>query len=202
MDGDLTLDDICKDRMRHEGTLQKWRARYEELRRGGLDYNKARWQSLKEFGYISPKDEREKYEERMRTKGTPVIIPDRVPPQRERAAFDEALAALSTETVEPKVEINWIRNHPAMCRKKRQKDTTEPVRLTAEDIADAPCRAAAIQLQNWADNPTEASKQFASLIKKMDAEESEKKTDFIADPNLDDVERMLKEAARADTATN
>jgi hypothetical protein len=182
-------------RLRREKGTEEWQkvcARIKELIAQGVNQGAANWQAYREFGYLGAAKEA-KLRKAHEAQHGPVMIEDRPNPKE----FDDALARLSTNPVDQKIEIAWIRNHPAMCRKARQDDNTKPVKMTADDIKDAPSRAAAIQLQNWADNPREFNKNAAFLLKRLDENaESAKDSEYYPDPNLDDVKRMLKEAGR------
>lgn len=180
------------ERITRDGKLAEWQARYQALRDEGMDFNKAWFKSAKEFSYVDGRTEKKHHDRWLLSQQTGVIQ-DRVPPERIRKEFDQVLESLPVTAIDPKVEINWIRNHPAMCRKARQGEE-EPVVLTADDIRNAPNRAAAIQLINAANAPEDFNRNFAFLIKKMEGgADADKGNEVIPDPTLPEIERLLKE---------
>ena len=115
--------------------------------------------------------------------------------------WEDAVASLPPKA-DMQIQHDWINAHPAMSRKCRQKDNTEPLRLTADDILHArhgPCPSAhaANLLQNWADSPAEWKKFSASLIKKPDSQDGGANNEVVEDVELGEVERLLKEVSAA-----
>ena len=156
---------------------------------------------MRRLGYVSPTDERQRYEQWQAGVGTkPDAVMDQTAKEastRAELEFEEALNQLPIDA-DQKVEINWIRNHPAMARKARLQNQEERVLITAPDILNpshgpAPSRSAAIQLQNWADNPSEFNKQLAGLVKRMDGGESQRDDGCIEDDGIAEVERIYRE---------
>lgn len=76
--------------------------------------------------------------------------------QKAQRDFDRAISVLPTSASVAR-ELNWIRSHPAMSRRDRQKDDS-PVLITANDILEvphgrAPSQSAVYQLQHWVNRP-------------------------------------------------
>lgn len=112
----------------------------------------------------------------------------------DQAAFDEAYASLP-DTANQQEEWDWVRVHPAMMYADRMaaKDTTKVI-IRAEDILDpphgcAPSKAAVSLLQCWVNNAKEFHKLY--LTKKTTADT--KSGEVVADPDIAEVERLLKE---------
>lgn len=182
------------DRGRREGWYEDWHADYQQCLTEGMHQPDAWVKAARKHGWNGKAKGLGSFVSSTPTPAPVVVVGPRIGARLARE-FEEALAKLPTEQVDRRVEMAWIRNHPAMCRKARLKGNTEPVLMTADDIAGAPSRAAAILLQNWADNPKAFNDNFGfALIKKDGGEgEGDKQGEVIPDPTLDEVERMLKE---------
>ena len=89
--------------------------------------------------------------------------------------------------------LAWIENHPAMVLPRRVNEDGV-VELTADDIRDAPCRAAVGQLQHWVN---QKDKFYADMLKRKPAEvardgDGPSEDDLERyDPTLKDVKKML-----------
>jgi hypothetical protein len=190
-------------RMKHEGRHDEWKQTLVDVQaETGQGFGQARWEAMRRMGYVGPDDERQKHASLITGQQIKQVtvqngVPDGIGEVPGAITFEDALNELPTEA-DPRVEIAWIRNHPAMARKARSSDSAQPVIISAADILNpshggAPSRAAAIQLQNWAENPTEFNKQFAGLVKKTDGGDTGKDLDIVVDDGLDEVRRLLKE---------
>lgn len=84
---------------------------------------------------------------------------------------EAAILSLKHERAPVEEEWNWVRNHMAMTRKKRQEDKTQDVVVTVKDILSpgqgpAPSRAAATMLINYVNIPDEFYKLVLGEDKK------------------------------------
>jgi hypothetical protein len=150
----------------------------------------------KQFGYLGAARE-VKLQTKWELEHGPIEIPDRPNPKE----FDGVLASLP-QSADTGLENEWILSHPALSRKMRgQTDAKGNVIITADDLTKAkhgkcPSAAAANKLQYWANKPEKVFENLAVIMKKSDGAESVKDSEYIPDPNLDDVRRMLKDAGR------
>jgi len=189
--GTETPTKMFEDRMVREGKIADYRKRLKErMTEGGLWYAKARSETMKEFGYAGPKEERRIHEDWMKlqeavqfrevAKQVRGIDLD----ERRIERFDEALECLPANA-SPSDEIAWVRAHPAMARKDQTKDKTQDVKITADDVlyaphGKAPSRAAVNQLIYWANRPQKFYEGLLSEHKKTmdgDKEVSERRAD-------------------------
>ena len=96
---------------------------------------------------------------------------------KRNAPFESAVANLPA-TASPSVEMDWVKSHPAMTRKDRQKNTADKILITPDDILKAPngkcpSRSAAQLLQHYANKPDAFFKELLSETKKAKSQEDE-----------------------------
>jgi hypothetical protein len=92
------------------------------------------------------------------------------------------------------VDIEWIREHPAMMRMTRQKDKLKDILITAEDIlrpphGSAPSKSAVYALQHWVNHPQQFYKELLGEQKKHLEERKAAKAD--EDIGLEEIEWLL-----------
>jgi len=97
--------------------------------------------------------------------------------KQRNAPFESAVADLPA-TASPSVEMDWVKSHPAMTRKDRQKNSTDKILITPDDIIKAPngkcpSRSAAQLLQHYANKPDAFFKELLSETKKAKGQEDE-----------------------------
>lgn len=190
------------ERLTREGRRDEWRQAVRDAQREtGLQYGAAAWTAMRRLGYLDADNERALYAEwqaSLKAKEQAVVeqqVEQKLDAARLDMSFEQALDSLPA-TADPRAEFEWIKGHVAMCRKSRMADDA-PVVITADDVlcashGAAPSRAAAIALQNFASAPNEFVKQMASFVKRTESSDPVK-DEFIADENLAEVERLLKE---------
>jgi len=97
--------------------------------------------------------------------------------KKRNAPFETAISDLPP-TASPSVEMDWVKSHPAMTRKDRQKNTDDKILITPDDILNAPngkcpSRSAAQMLQHYANKPDAFFKELLSETKKAKSQEDE-----------------------------
>lgn len=194
-----TTAQLFGERMDREGKKKEFNARVKEImQETGKIYSTARWIVMREFGYVSQKEEQrlvDEYERKQRQDIEEEIfgeVCEAVP----NVSFDEALEQLPP-TAKPFVEIDWVRAHPALSRLARLSDKTKGVVITAYDIlhaphGKAPSRGAVNILVDAANRP---AKFFDEFLRKQKKEsevdgDTDKET---PDIGLDEVRGMLAE---------
>lgn len=199
----ITIPLMFAERMKREG---RYRAFQDEIKRlkaeTGKGFNHVKWAAMRNMGYTTADRERELLAEHERTLHKTSMEKERekiqaeIKEEQKIASFDEVVRSLPDSSSHAK-EINWVRAHPAMVKKNRQKDKSKEVEITAEDVlcpphGPAPSKAAVYMLQHWANNPNEFFKQVLSEHKKVSGEDEEGGKG-VADVGLAEVERLLKE---------
>lgn len=192
-------------RMKREGREQEW---FTVLRRvqdvTGKSYGQAIWPAMKELGYTDPKLERElhaKYLKNIhRTAAENEIREERAELIKEQEVhdFESAVRSLPDKAAIP-VELDWIRAHPAMARKNRNKNDLDRVLVDVNDIlypshGAAPSKAAVYQLQHWCNCPHEFYKQLLSEHRKATEGEAAKAA-ASKDVGLEEIEQLLAEVS-------
>jgi len=109
--------------------------------------------------------------------------------------FEDAIADLPA-TASPSVEMDWVKSHPAMTRKDRQKNATDKILITPSDILDAPngkcpSRSAAQMLQHYANKPDAFFKELLSETKKAKSQEDEVEAEKRAIKTNSEISEML-----------
>jgi len=180
------INSMFKDRMEREGRLPELRAVVrEKMQETGMGYNAALQAVRGYFGFVNTETELRLYREHRKnillsaaeTEDVVQGAYERL--ESEERAFFAALATLPANAPKAR-EIEWIEAHPAMMRSTRNKANgyaSNVVNITADDILRAPhgpcpSRAAAVQLQHWANNSTKFFEQIMSEAKKKSAEGS------------------------------
>lgn len=107
--------------------------------------------------------------------------------------FSQAVQSLPNRAAKA-VEMDWVAAHPAMSRLARAVDKTRDVRLTADDILNAPhgpapSKWAANALQNWVNKPGKFFEVMLSEDKKLKEEQG--KGRMRKDVGIAEVERIL-----------
>lgn len=189
-------------RLKREGRFKAFQQAHSRIIE---ETGKTRFQTMQramvEFGYEGPKREHELYEEYVVNNSKRNAVEERrivqasINEERMVEEFDEAIRMLPSNAP-AEDEMAWIRSHPAMCRRSRQKDKTKDVIVTAHDVlystsGRAPSQAAAYALQHWCNCPHEFFKQVLTEDKKKTGEAEAAKPIEIEE-DLQEVERLLK----------
>lgn len=194
--GEPSVPSMFRDRMAREGRAKELQLRVREvISQTGMGYSAALRVVMPQMGYINDQMElrlhREHRDQVLRDTVAAAIdsaakveeelnalSEEEVRAAAEESAFESALLSLPANAPKAR-ELEWIEAHPAMMRQSRMKATgkTGPVLITAADILDAPhgvcpSRAAAVQLQHWANNSTKFFEQIMSEAKKKSSDGS------------------------------
>lgn len=195
-------------RMHREGRDKEWYATVRKLQEEtGKQFGQIAGEAMRLMGYEGPEQEREierRYQEEIarRTKTTGEILREEIRAERAAQNFEEAVAMLPDKAA-IQDEMDWIRAHPAMARKARQKDKTKDVNIEVDDIltaphGKAPSKSAVYALQHWANCPHEFFKQLLGEHKKI-TEETAAKNAASKDVGISEIERLLDEVRPAET---
>lgn len=197
--------------MKREGRQKEFFATLKRIKtETGKSHGTAIWAAMKELGYENADRERalereyldnlhKSAEQREQEK-----IAVEVAEVSRLRTFEEAVASLP-DKAPVSDEIDWIRAHPAMARKSRQRDKMADIVIEAEDIlsaphGQAPSKAAVFQLQHWANCPHEFYKQIlGEHKKKSDGEAGGAKAGEVED-DLSEVDRMLRQVSARETS--
>lgn len=164
-------------RMRREGREKEFREKITAaIQATGQRFNQVSWPVMREMGYISAADERDrlrKHEETMHLTSRQLAnetIKEEIRAERVIENFEEAVRMLP-DKCSVSDEIDWIRAHPAMSRLGRSKNNLKHVDITAEDVlmpphGRAPSKSAVYALQHWCNMPNEFYKQILAEQKK------------------------------------
>ena len=114
---------------------------------------------------------------------------------KRNAPFESAVSDLPA-TASPSVEMDWVKSHPAMTRKDRQKNATDKILITPDDILKAPngkcpSRSAAQLLQHYANKPDAFFKELLSETKKAKGQEDEAEAEKRALKTNSEISEML-----------
>lgn len=193
--------EIFEFRMEREQRLVEYREEMKRQARDGRTRLEARKEAQRKFGYTGLKEEREQYAEHLKAsksglKKEGVNERSRRHYQKHKnLPFERALETLPP-TASPAAEMEWIKSHPAMSRKDRSRNTSDRVLVTPEDIHSAPngpcpSRAAAQQLQHWANRPEQFFKDVLSETKKAKARDEEEEAKERATKTNTEINQML-----------
>lgn len=175
-------------RLERISKLHEYRAMVKKLKRDTkMRQLDCETKARTEFGYTTSEGERlayAKYLSERRGDGLRENSADsaRESYHRKKNKSFEQLVAQLPANADPILEMNWIKSHPAMTRRARAKNN-DKILINEDDIlksssGPAPSRAAAQQLQHWANSPEQFFKDILSETKKAKArsEEEESKT--------------------------
>lgn len=207
---------MFKQRMQREGRGQELNERVRAVsRETGMGYASALHVVMPQMGFLNSESEIRLYRQHRRKcyesdleEGLRVSAEREELSKAERAEeesharleeeFERALSQLPSNAKKWQ-ELEWIEAHPAMMRESRMRAIGKdgPVVITAEDILNAPhgvcpSRAAAVQLQHWANNSVKFFEQIMSEAKKKSSDGSgdEKKSGEVED-DLSEIEGLL-----------
>lgn len=206
---------MFKQRMAREGRAQELSERVREvIRETGMGYSSALEVVMPQMGYLNQQAEitlyRRHREECLRDSVEASIeaaaelereesrlTAEEQAAQKAEEEFEAALATLPANATKAR-ELEWIEAHPAMMRHSRMKATGKegPVIITAADVLDAPhgvcpSRAAAVQLQHWANNSTKFFEQIMSEAKKKSSDGAGSAIEGEVEDDLSEVEGLL-----------
>ena len=179
----FTAKECFEFRLERKEELHKYRAMVKDLKSTTsmrlLDCEK---EAKKHFGYTSKEEEQRKYAEHISHRSK--LASQESSNQRRRdsyakkrnKSFEEIVAKLPPNA-DPILELNWIKSHPAMTRKSRQKSNDKIV-IDEDDIFNsasgpAPSRSAAQQLVFWCNSPDKFFAENLSEAKKAKARTEE-----------------------------
>lgn len=202
------------ERMRREGREQEWYSTVKavradrEARGDSAGFSQSTWEAMRKLGYEGPKQERALYEEYLKREAMGKLRAqikaeqDEIREEQKAENFEQAVKMLP-DHAPTKVEIDWIRAHPAMARRARAKNNIDPVLIDVDDIlcpphGRAPSKSAVHQLQHWANSPNEFFKQLLAEQKKATGDEAAAK---VVEDDLSEVEQLLK-TVRAGSAAD
>ena len=177
---------MFRDRMKREGRGEELNAAIREVcEEHGLSYRAALQVVMPRMGFVNTETEIRIYREhrkRLFASAGETEFAEETALERARTEEDELAEALATlPSNAPKArELEWIEAHPAMMRSSRNKANgygTNTVQILADDVLNAPhgpcpSRAAAVQLQHWANNSTKFFEQIMSEAKKKSSDGS------------------------------
>jgi hypothetical protein len=190
-------------RMEREGRAAEFRARIKAVMAAdGSTFTPARYKVMREFGYVSPKEERKIDAEFRRTAQAAVEkkveekIFGEVREEKRILDFEQSLIGLPANA-SPAVELDWVRAHPALCRLARMEGEKKEVVITADDVlraphGKAPSRAAVNMLQDAANRPAKFHDAVTGELKKrMDAGDDTESQGAKADLSLQEIKSYL-----------
>jgi hypothetical protein len=189
-------------RMKRENSYRDFRKAYRARMAKGFGEERSMEITLRQFGYKSLQDEIAHYQEwaqvwqEIKERNVTRMVTGKLDAAIEAEEYEKAYRSLP-DNAPVAVEMDWIRSHEAMSRFNLQRNKTEEVKITTDDIlhapnGPAPSKAAVIQLIHWANHPGEFFKQvLTEQKKKSDSAASGKSAE--SDPEVMDVERMLDE---------
>ena len=175
---------MFRDRMKREGRGEELNAAIREVcAEHGLSYQAALQIVMPRMGFVNTETEIRIYREHRKrlfasageTEFAEETALERARTEEEELA--EALASLPANAPKSR-ELDWIEAHPAMMRSSRNKANgygSNTVQILADDVLNAPhgpcpSRAAAVQLQHWANNSTKFFEQIMSEAKKKSSD--------------------------------
>jgi len=171
-------------RMLREMRLVEFRKKIKSLRKSNkVTELAAKKEAQREFGMTTLAEERAALAEwltQLQENAAAAGVAERQRRSREKkrnAPFETAISDLPP-TASPSVEMDWVKSHPAMTRKDRQKNTEDKILITPDDILNAPngkcpSRSAAQMLQHYANKPDAFFKELLSETKKAKSQEDE-----------------------------
>lgn len=175
---------MFRDRMKREGRGEELNAAIREVcKEHGLSYQAALQIVMPRMGFVNTETEIRIYREhrkRLFASAGETEFAEETALERartEEGELAEAMASLPANAPKSR-ELDWIEAHPAMMRSSRNKANgygSNTVQITADDVLNAPhgpcpSRAAAVQLQHWANNSTKFFEQIMSEAKKKSSD--------------------------------
>lgn len=195
---------LFRQRMEREGRLQELNDRINEYRHLGKSRRQATSAVMREMGYAGPTKERQLHEE---AKGRAIIhrnienqkryAKKRLRKMRNKELFDAMDRLKANAPAE--VEMDWVAAHYKYLAAIDQiaDEQADPVKVTAEDVTDAPSRSAVGRLMvavtdplGWQKKRLDADKGKTSAGQGGENDQSDAQ-----DESLDDIEKMLKAAS-------
>ena len=193
---------LFTERMMREGRHDEFAARIKAYQDRGDTYSQARYKVMKEMGYESAEQERDFAEDHEDD-----LAKERI--QRDRELFaamkkDEAkrkledeefkanVRALPKRGVNLKKDFTFIFHHPAMARAFPK---VGGIKLTAEDVKDAPSRGAAIMLRHYCSGEPYREDFYKAAIKEFSngpVSTVESDLDAQEERSIAEIEAMLK----------
>lgn len=206
MAGKIAITRLFKERMTREKRRDEWLnmlAKFRESPKEGESFIRS---AMLAMGYGGAARERELAEEWENTKHLGNIArnikkqKDELIEERAAGNFADAIASLPDKAPIAE-ELDWIRAHPAMGRKLRQKDPNRLVRITKADVlypghGRAPSKAAVWNLQTWAQRPEKFAEMLLTETRKISSAQKDKEISL--DMDLKVVEKMLSEMGGSD----
>jgi len=189
-------------RLERMGKLHEYRSMVKRLKKETnmrqLDCEK---KGQAEFGWLGSEQERLTYAQHLSERRGAGLKDNHAHNARERYArkknrtFEQLVAKLPANA-DPIVEMNWIKSHPAMTRKARAKNN-DKILINEDDILNsssgsAPSRAAAQQLQHWANSPDQFFKDILSETKKAKAKSEEEESRQRSQKTTKEIDAMLR----------
>jgi hypothetical protein len=171
-----SVNTLFCDRLKREGRYKDFMARVKAyMAEHSLRWGQALRPVMIEFGFESPKKEKAlaaQWEAECTTYGVDLKIRKHITKLDEGIRLDniEDIISRLPSCANPSVEMDWIRSHPAMCRRKLNPQADQ-IKIMPEDLLHAPggkcpSAAAALMLINYADAPAEFFKQVLTEHKK------------------------------------
>lgn len=180
---------IHRANLEAEGKLEAFETRIREvMAERNQTYHQVEHEIMVEFGYKSADEERAKAQQREAA--------NRLAYKKPGERFEDAVRTLP-DNAPTRVEIDWIRAHPAMMRRARSATGDEHVILDHRDVlytdhGPAPSKSAVTMLQNWCNKPQEFFKGLLAEQKKASGEGSQNaKTE--EDISVEEIDRVLAE---------
>jgi hypothetical protein len=192
---------MFRQRMRREGREQELDALIAQGRENNLSRRQATYAAMRELGYAGADKERRKHKVAL---AQGMLDRRRKIQQRNERQYrakmrnkslDEVMDTLKPNAP-PEQEMDWVLSHRKLFHASMQGDDDDPVKLTADDIRNAPSQAAVTMLSTAIKNPD------GWMEKKRDANKAKTSAGAGGDDDASDVvddlaevERMLKAAA-------
>ena len=198
----FTANECFEFRLLHEMRLVEFKKKIKSIRRENkVTELAAKKEAQKLFGFTSLKEERQKLAEfltQLQNNEAAATVAERQRRSREKRRnqpFESAISDLPA-TASPSVEMDWVKSHPAMTRKDRQKNAADKILITPDDILKAPngpcpSRSAAQMLQHYANKPDAFFKELLSETKKAKSQEDEVEAEKRAIKTNSEIAEML-----------
>tara|TARA_R100001163_G_C5012030_1_gene157616 strand:- start:85 stop:765 length:681 start_codon:yes stop_codon:yes gene_type:complete len=179
----FTASECFEFRLERKEELHKYRAMVKDLKATtNMRHLDCQKEAKRHFGYTSKDEEIRLYAEHIATRSRLASQENTNQKRRDAYAkkrnktFEEIVAKLPPNA-DPILELNWIKSHPAMTRKSRQKNNDKIV-IDEDDIFNsasgpAPSRSAAQQLVFWCNSPDKFFAENLSEAKKAKAKTEE-----------------------------
>ena len=198
----FTANECFEFRMLREMRLVEFKKRCKALKKANKVTDlAAKKEAQREFGMTTLAEERESLAQwltQIQEDANQAAASERSRRFREKKRnqpFEDAIADLPA-TASPSVEMDWVKSHPAMTRKDRQKNATDKILITPDDILKAPngkcpSRSAAQMLQHYANKPDAFFKELLSETKKAKSQEDEVEAEKRAIKTNSEISEML-----------